>query len=340
MVRYKPFYSAKPLLVAGHGVRLANAQKELMQVLDKYKIPVVTTFNGFDLIPSKHPCFVGRIGTLGTPRGIYALQNCDLLIELGTRNNIRQVSYKEKTFAPKATKLVIDIDRNELDKYKCLKYHGDVKEFLTDIDHWEIFDINKDWLISLKRFRESTSTATPYNFIQDFTERLPEGATVICGNGTACVVMFQAGIVKKDQRIFWNSGCAGMGYDIPAAIGACFGNGRKEVYCITGDGSIQMNIQELQTIKHYKLPVKIIILNNGGYHSIKMTQDNYFKSDYIGCNEKSGVSFPDFRKIAFAYGISYLANWKDVFKIKGSCICVVDIGNDYVFSPKWTRGFE
>lgn len=158
--------------------------------------------------------------------------------------------------------------------------------------------------------------------------------------------MFQAGVVKKGQRIFWNSGCAAMGYDLPAAIGACLANNKKPVYCITGDGSIMMNLQELQTIKHYKLPIKIFILNNGGYRSLEMTQENYFKGDYIGCNKKSGVSFPKWKRIAEAFELRYY-NYKDMpyqditlenLRYNPSAfICEVEIGNAYTINPKWTN---
>ena len=136
----------------------------------------------------------------------------------------------------------------------------------------------------------------PYKFMEVLTSKLDEDAIVVCANGTACVAMHQAGIVKKGQRIFWNSGTASMGYALPAAIGACFASGR-EVICIEGDGSLMMNLQELQTIKHYNLPIKLFILNNGGYHSIQETQENYFNSDYIGCT-KEDVSFPDFKRLS------------------------------------------
>ena len=313
----------KPLLVAGHGIRIARAQEELMKVLE-LGIPVVTTFNGFDLVPNDHPSFVGRIGTIGTYGGNYALKNCDTLICVGTRNNIRQVSYNWKSFAPQAYKVIVDIDNAEINKPTIKgqqEIKMDAKEFLDNYIY--PFDIDKDWLILLRNYNNShpIELTAPYKFIHDLTSQLPEGAIVVCGNGTACVAMFQAGIVKRGQRIFWNSGCSAMGYDLPAAIGACFASG-KEVICITGDGSIMMNLQELQTIKHYNLPIKIYILNNNGYRSLELTQTNYFNSDFIGCNPQSGVSFPDFKKLGEVFGVD---------------ITVVDIGNDYVFSPKFTN---
>jgi acetolactate synthase-1/2/3 large subunit len=295
---------------------------------------------------------VGRIGTLGTYGGNYALQNCDLLIEVGTRNNVRQVSYKPKTFAPQAKIMSIDIDETELNKLNIWKrqrgkiflMRQDAKSYLQKILKYFNRKKIECWLPEVKQYNEThpIELTPPYKFIHDLTSLLPEGAVVVCGNGTACVAMFQAGIVKKGQRIFWNSGTASMGYALPAAIGACFANDKKEVICIDGDGSFMMNLQELQTIKHHNLPIKIFVLNNGGYHSIKMTQDNYFGGDYIGCNKESGVSFPNLAGIAKAFNFSYC--WGDdmewALRVKDSCLCEVFIGNDYVFKPKWTGGYD
>lgn len=337
----------KPLIVAGHGIKLAKAQGELMKVLE-LAIPAVTTFNGFDLVPSNHPCFVGRIGTVGTQGGYYAAKNCDLIFELGTRNNIRQISYKPLSFAPQAKKFIVDIDHNELLKNieNSILVVADVKEYLKTMLKWPFF-IDENWLRDCKTYQvrhDNTFLARPYRFIYELTSLLSEGAVVVCGNGTACVCMFQAGVVKKGQRILWNSGTASMGYDLPAAIGACFANNKKEVVCVTGEGSLQMNIQELQTIKHYGLPIKIFVLNNGGYHSIKMTQDNYFKGDRIGCDKSSGVSFPDLQSISAAYGIEYfnmnIHEIQRALNYPSACIAEVFIRNDYKIEPKWTGGYD
>lgn len=337
----------KPLLIAGHGIRLANAQDELMKVLD-LGIPVVTTFNGFDLVPSDHPCFVGRIGTVGTPGGNYALSHCDTLICLGTRNNIRQVSFNWKSFAPQAKKIICDIDMEELRK-PTIKTDNIFWENVTQFLNSEIAlytnNIDQDWLYTLKNYHNShpIELTPPYRFIYDLTSQLPNDAVVVCGNGTACVAMFQAGIVKRGQRIFWNSGTASMGYALPASIGACIANNKQPVYCITGDGSLQMNIQELQTIKHYDLPIKLFVLNNQGYRSIELTQTNYFNKDFIGCNRQSGVSFPDFRKVAGLYSMKYYDGYDKIDEIIAypfSLLCEVKIGNDYVFNPKWSGGYE
>ncbi|HNX91473.1 MAG TPA: thiamine pyrophosphate-binding protein [Candidatus Omnitrophota bacterium] len=349
----------RPVLIAGHGIRIAKAVDQLKKIADQFGIPIVTTFNGFDLVESRYEGFIGRIGTLGSRAGNFALQNADLVFCLGTRNNIRQVSYNWQSFARDAEKIIVDIDEPELHK-KTVKgdvlVHSDVKCFMEKLFEKipQGFKVEKEWLnwcqerkkkypVVLDRYREKNdSSVSPYFFVERLTEKLNDNAVVVAGNGTACVVLFQAGIVKKGQRIFWNSGCASMGYCLPAAIGAAVAAGRQ-VICITGDGSIQMNLQELQTIRHYRLPVKIFILNNHGYRSIEMTQTEFFSKDFIGCNQGSGVSFPDNSKLADLYGMDYFkidsTSGMDrvidgVLSCERPLICEVVLDKDYVFAPK------
>jgi acetolactate synthase-1/2/3 large subunit len=319
----------------------------------------VTTFNGFDLIPSGSDNFVGRIGTLGSRAGNFALQNADLVICLATRNNIRQISYNRASFARHAKKVIVDIDRAELHKKTVkgdLLINADVGIFitrlLTSIPNG--FNIDKTWLewclarkkkypvVSDERRLSHEGPVDPYAFIEELTSRLGAKAVVVAGNGTACVSLFQAGIVKAGQRIFWNSGCASMGYALPASIGAALAV-HRDVVCITGDGSIQMNLQELQTVRHYHVPLKIFVLNNQGYRSIELTQAEYFDGDFIGCNEDSGVSFPDNAKIADVYGLKYYRISStaeagrvvdDVLSHQGAVLCEVVLGNKYIFAPK------
>jgi acetolactate synthase-1/2/3 large subunit len=349
----------RPLLIAGHGIRIAEAQEEFLELVDLLNIPVVTTFNGFDLISSDAGNFIGRIGTLGSRAGNFALQNADLVICLGTRNNIRQVSYNWPSFASRAKKIIVDIDKAELHK-KTVKgdilIHSDVKIFLTKLLRKlsKDFKVNKTWLewcqvrkkkypVVLNEYKvPSKNSVHPYHFIEELTKALDNKAVVVAGNGTACVVLFQAGTVKKGQRIFWNSGCAAMGYGLPASIGATLAVNR-EVVCLTGDGSIQMNLQELQTVKHYKLPIKIFVLNNQGYRSIEQTQKSFFKGNFIGCNKDSGVSFPDNSKLADLYDLKYYRIdstsrmkrvIKEVLSNSKAVLCEVVLDKNYVFAPK------
>ena len=349
----------RPLVIAGHGIRIAKAQASFLRLINLLHIPVVTTFNGFDLLASNDASFVGRIGTLGSRAGNFALQNADLVISLGSRNNIRQVSYNWLSFAKNAKKILIDIDRAELHKKTVagdLLIQADAGVFVTALLEAvpRSFAVNGGWLdwclarklkypVVLDEYRVLTETCVhPYAFVEELTARLKDDAVVTAGNGTACVALFQAGIVKSGQRIFWNSGCAAMGYGLPAAIGAAFA-AHRDVVCITGDGSIQMNLQELQTIQHHKLPVKIFLLNNQGYRSIEQTQSAYFNSDFIGCNEESGVSFPPNEKLAATYGLRFckISSSKamgqvieDVLLHPGPVLCEVILDNKYIFAPK------
>jgi acetolactate synthase-1/2/3 large subunit len=329
---------------------------KLVALLD---IPVVSTFNGFDLISSESNNFIGRIGTLGSRAGNFALQNSDLVIFIGTRNNIRQVSYNWSSFAKNAKKVIIDIDNAELNK-KTVKgdilIHCDAKDFINKLlikipNDYKVDNTWKEWClvrkgkypIVLEEYKvENKNSIHPYPFIEELTNALDEKAIVVAGDGTACVVLFQAGIVKLGQRIFWNSGCAGMGYALPASIGAAIAS-NKNVVCITGDGSIQLNLQELQTIKQYKLKIKIFLLNNQGYQSIRQTQTAYFKSDFIGCSNDSGLTFPDNSKLANLYDLKYVkinSTSKmeqlidSVLSDKESVLCEVILNQNYVFSPK------
>ena len=351
--------AVRPIIVAGHGIRIADAQKQLIALIEKYNFPVVTTFNGFDLVPSVNEYFVGRIGTLGSRSGNFALQNSDLIICLGTRNNIRQVGYSWETFAKNAKIVLVDIDKAELNK-KTVKgdylLNCDVKEFIQKIDSClnPEFKVDHGWLewcnlrkrkypVVLEEYKESKRTFLhPYYFFEMLTQLLDSKEVVVAGNGTACVALFQAGQVKQGQRIFWNSGCAAMGYALPASIGAALASGGN-VICIEGDGSLQMNLQELQTIRHYNVPVKVFVLNNQGYRSIEQTQNSFFKADYIGCNKDSGVSFPDNSKLADLFGLAYFridstscleTQIQEALAAKGAALVEVVLDAKYIFAPK------
>lgn len=349
----------RPVIVVGHGVRIAGAITPLLRLAERLGIPLLTTFNGFDSVPDDHPLFVGRIGTIGTRAGNFALQNSDVLLEIGTRNNIRQVSYGWQTFGRAAFKIIVDIDPAELRKPTVkpdLPVQADAKAFVLELDRqWPAAGRSdwKTWLewalvrkqkypVVLPEYHRSTRI-NPYVFIDVLTRHTQADDIVVAGNGTACVALFQAGHVKPGQRLFWNSGCASMGYDLPAAMGACIGSGGRNTICLAGDGSLQMNLQELQTVAHYRLPLKLFVLSNDGYQSIKQTQANFFGMPYIGCDRSSGVSFPDPARLAQAHGLesAVLENHADleskieeILRAKHSIICDVRLETDYVFAPK------
>ena len=353
--------SKSPLIVAGQGIRLSNQIEVLNNILKKTDIPVVTTFNGMDIIKNDNKNFVGRIGTLGQRSGNFAIKNADLIISLGTRNNIRQVGYNWESFGKNAYKISVDIDRAELDKptfIPDMKIEADLADFMPNLDknlksyeckNWLNFskEINNRYLFeNIEEYKtKMKGKLNVYDFTYNLTKNLKGEEIIIAGNGSACVSLYQVGIVKGNQRIIYNSGDASMGYDLPAAIGACIANGRdnKEIICLTGDGSIMMNLQELQTIKHYKLPIKIFIINNSGYVSIRQTQNNFFEGHLTGSSNNTGVSMPNFCKIAEGFGIRSIIiktindlrkNIKEILTTKYPLICEVMVEDNYKFIPK------
>lgn len=347
----------RPLIVAGHGIRLSGQKSNFIKLLDKFKIPVVTTFNGFDLIPDNHPCFIGRIGTIGQRCGNFALQNADVVLFLGSRNNIRQISYNWENFAKNAYKIIVDIDNAELQKPTVkpdMAIKIDLEDFLPLLAESAGEITKPDWLDFCKKLKEKysfentaeykhTDKINAYGAVRRITELLPQGAACVLGNATAIIASMQTALIKENQRYFSNSGDASMGYDVPAAIGACVASGNQSTFCITGDGSIMMNIQELQTIKHNNLPVKIFIINNDGYISIKQTQNNFFEGRNTGAGTNSGVSIPDFVKVGSAFGIKSFRITRPVeiddainkmINSKTPLICEIMVNPDYIFSPK------
>lgn len=351
----------RPVILVGTGVRLAGADGELLAVLEKLQIPAVTAWNAHDLIADDNPYYCGRPGSVGTRGGNFVVQNSDLLLVLGCRLNIRQISYNYKEFAKYACKIVVDIDEAELQKPTVkvdIPVHANVKDVLLSImqyaDEMELKSIHQDWLqwcrnINLKypavcqEYYEKQLPINPYVFIGELGNYLDESAQIVCGNGSACVVTFQSFAVKQGQRLFTNSGCAAMGYGFPAAIGACIAKHNQCTICIDGDGSFQMNIQELQTIVYNRLNVKIFILNNNGYHSIRQTQSNLFEPPLVGVCAGNGLSFPDLEKIAYAYGIPYRrihtiadigARVPQLLSIDGPVLCEVMIDPEQNFEPK------
>ena len=354
----------RPVILAGTGVRLAEAYEIFHDAINKLEIPVVTAWNAHDLMEDEDPCYVGRPGSVGTRGGNFVVQNADLLLVLGCRMNIRMISYNYKAFAKNAYKIVVDIDEAELRKPTVnvdMPVHADLKDVLTDIcnaltgekgskpvagDHVEWLNwcrnINSRYPADLPSYY-GAEKLNPYVFIKQFTNILDPGEVVVCGNGGACVITFQAAVVKKEQRLFTNSGCAAMGYGFPAAIGACIARDNKRTICIDGDGSFMMNIQELQTVRYNNLNLKIFIINNNGYHSIRQTQTNLFNPPLVGVCDGNGISFPDFEKVAYAFDIPYVRieneadisdRTKSVLETGGPVLCEVIVDEKQNFEPK------
>ena len=310
----------RPVVMAGTGVRAANALDEFREMARRLGIPVTTAWT-HDLIASDDRHFCGRPGTIGERAGNFTVQNADTLLVLGSRLNIRQVSYNWTSFARDAYVMQVDVDAAELDKPTVkpqLPIHCDLKAFLREMlrqlpESGYQAGRHAGWLawcrglvsrypVVQPKHRTVCSHVNPYYFIEQLFERLADDDVVVCGNAAACIVPYQAARLKAGQRLISNSGAASMGYDLPAAIGAAVAREGKRVVCLAGDGSIQLNIQELQTLAHHKLPVKIFVLDNGGYLSIRQTQSNFF-GQLVGESPASGISFPNMSRIAEAYGL-------------------------------------
>jgi len=349
----------RPVLYPGNGVRLAGAYNALMQVLEKLNIPVVETWNGIDLMPSAHPRYVGRAGSFGDRAGNFAVQNADLVLAIGNRLSVRQTGYNFKSWARAAEVICVEADAPEMQKPTAhieLPIHADALDFLSKLNeklpNGPLFT-EQSWLAQCLAWRQKypvvqekhyqDQQANAYCLIHELSRRLPENSLTVVGNGTACVAGSAAYVIQPGSRFIINSAIASMGYDLPAAIGACLGEGRRNTLCITGDGSIQMNLQELQTIIHHRLPIKLFVINNEGYHSIRQTQKNLFGGALVGVGvDSADLSFPSFEKLAWAYGFPYFCirandQWQvldAVLAMPGPVMCEVFVSKDQVFEPK------
>jgi acetolactate synthase-1/2/3 large subunit len=348
--------SHRPLILAGTGVRLAGAVEKLLALAEVTGIPVATAWT-HDLIASDHPLYAGRPGTIGTRAGNFALQGCDFLLVIGSRLNIRQVSYNWASFAKQAFIVQVDIDPAELEKpfvKPDMSIVADAGRFIDVLSaHPALaglpdYTVWADWCRSLRaRFPVLQPHMTlaprlnPYAVVDHVFRNMRDDDIVVCGNASACILPFQVGQLRAGQRMFSNSGSASMGYDLPAAIGAAIGGGGRRVICFAGDGSLQMNVQELQTLKTLGLPVLVIVLANHGYLSIRQTHENFFGVT-VGATPESGVEFPDFAEVAAAYGLESarvsspgrLLELDRILSLDGPALVQVDVDPDQGFEPR------
>jgi len=332
-LNYEKFFSIlhsakRPIIVAGYGIYLSNTQLQFKQFVEKYKIPVTFTYLGIDLLPSDHPQYVGRLGTKGDRAGNFAIQNSDLVISLGSSLSVSVTGFQYETFARDAKIIVVDIDSNEHKKgtirvdYEINKCLIDFFENMPDSEyksneswtntciHWR-----EKWPVFSKDYYNTETGINMYLILEEISKRLNKNEIIVSDAGSAYYVTSQALKIKGELRYITSGAQADMGFTLPASIGAAVAaNGLRKVIGITGDGSFQMNIQELQTIVNYNLPIKVFILNNGGYLSIRNTMDKFFESRYFGTDASSGLALPDSQKIANAYEIPYfsLRDFKDI----------------------------
>lgn len=353
--------SKKPLFHFGHGIKLSKAIKNTNNFINKHNVPFSLTWNASDLVQSAHPLYCGRPGAFAERGSNFIVQNCDFFISIGSRLPFMITGYNSKDFARKAkTRIVVDIDENEINK-KTLNFNYRIKSdadyFINKLSYYlkkYKFENKNLWIeycnyirkqypilshnqINVKKYVNS------YFFIDKLSLILPNNNTVVTDMGLSFVGTHQAFKVKKGQKLFTNSGHAPMGWGLPAAVGACFSNFKKNTVCITGDGGLQMNIQELATIMHHQLPIKIFIYNNKGYLTIKQTQELGFKSRIMGSDKKSGLSFPNYSKVASSYKIKFVKisnhiklenKLKKIINTKGPVICELVMDPNQEQKPK------
>jgi acetolactate synthase I/II/III large subunit len=347
----------RPVILAGSGVRIAGIVDEFLEVVHQLGVPVTTGWT-HDIIASDDPVFCGRPGTIGTRGGNFTVQNSDVLLVLGSRLNIRQTGYTWKSFARAAYKIWVDIDAAELNRPTVkpdFPIQADLRDFLSEmlkqLKDWDSTrfakwlswckERNEKYPAVLPKHREFNGKINPYHFIEGLFDELGSEDSVVCGNGTATVVTFQTAKIKFGQRLWANSGSASMGYDLPAAIGAAIAKEGKRMICLAGDGSLMLNLQELQTVVNYKLPVKIFVLNNNGYLSIRISQENFFGGT-VGESPTSGLILPDFIKLANAFDIpsiridmpDFRKKIRHVLQSPGPVICDVILDADQGFEPR------
>lgn len=354
--------SCRPIIIAGNGVRFSNTTDTLRRLGKNLRIPITTVWNSHDLISNDHISFCGRSGSDGDRAGNFSVQNADLILILGARMAIRQVGFNHQSFGRCAKKIMVDVDLAELEKKNLNidhKLQYDLRSFLPKLEKCffghEAKSTHKEYLswcrekvkkypVVLPHHEDAEiGTINPYKFVQHLFDRLPNNCTVVTGDGTAAVVTFKAAKLSSKQRLFTNKGCASMGFDLPAVIGAYVASPNVAIVCIAGDGSLMMNLQELQTIIHYKIPVKLFVLNNDGYHSIRQSQSNYFGGFEVGCGPNSGVSFPNFKSISKAFGFNYACInsstnsheiIRDVLAFGGPMFCEVVLDKEQLFEPR------
>jgi acetolactate synthase I/II/III large subunit len=350
----------RPVVFAGSGIRLSGQHEAFLELVKKLGIPVVTSFNGRDNVWEDHPLYAGRPGTIGDRGGNMVTQSSDFLLVLGSRLNIRQISYNWATFAREAYKVWVDVDPLELKRPNVqpdLGIVADLKDFIPALlraDYEGPTEAHGEWqnwaLERRKKFPtvleeyQNHQPCHPYVALKAIFDALAADDIIISANATACVVAFQAGALKEGQRHWSNSGSATMGYDLPAAVGACAAtDNERRVIALAGDGSIMMNIQEMQTIAGNRLPVKVFLLNNSGYVSIFQTHRNFFNGVEVGGGPKSNVTFPDFGKVANAFGFEHFraerhdqldATIAAALAAPGPVMCEIILDENVPFAPK------
>jgi len=357
------FKAKKPVIITGNGIHLSKTEKQFTTLKEALQIPVVSTWTSKDLMDHNDPLFVGNFGLLGERAANFAIQNADLLLIIGSRMSIPNVGYQSHLFSPNSIKIMVDIDENELKKptikidypiVEDLKYF--IPEMIVELYNrpkseqpkWtEWVDRTQSWKakypVFQPEYKANTERINSFYFMEVLSSKLTDNNIVVTDMGTSYTCTMQSLQMNGKNRLFTSSGTCSMGFGLPGAIGAYFADPTKDIILIAGDGGLQMNIQELQTINHYKIPIKIFLLNNNGYLAISLMQDNLFKGKYIGSNPQSGVSNPDFLGIARAYDFETFnfinnteleENIDSVLRQKGPTLCEIKMVENQLLIPR------
>lgn len=342
----------KPLFVLGNGIRLSGGVNELFALLEKTQIPVITAVNGNDLVNESYRSYYGRFGTHAQMCANKLLNECDLMLSIGSRLYVRQIGYNFKNFAKNAKRIVVDIDAAELDKptiFPDIKVHANAKEFLKELNSKNITPASSSWLqhcdtfkapVVLDRHRNMKDVASVYALVEKLNNHIPSDYHIVTSDGSANVVTMQVSKLKDGQRLITNTGGAPLGYGLPCAVGAAT---HHNILCMEGDGSLHLNVHELQTVRHNNLPLKILLINNDGYLSMKITQNIFFNGRLVAADKNSGVTFPDYKKVADVYNLPFIRVYNNdeideklqqFFQIDGPAICEVMTHPDEVHEPK------
>ena len=352
--------SKKPVIITGNGIHLSNSENLFYELKEKLQIPVVSTWTSKDLMNQNDPLFVGNFGLLGERAGNFAIQNADLLLVLGSRLSIPNVGYQSHLFSPKSIKIVIDIDKNELNKPTIkINYpiNKDLNSFLVELNsrlttktipNWGSWiEKTQTWKnkypVFQPEYKNNTHKINSFYFMEVLSTKLKDNHIVVTDMGTSYTCTMQSLQLNGKTRLFTSSACCSMGFGLPGAIGAYYADPSKDIILIAGDRGLQMNLQELQTIVHNKIPIKIFVLNNNGYLAISLMQDNLFKGNYIGSTNESGVSSPDFIKLAQAYGLNTFrlkdntqleAQIDGILNLDGPVLCEIMMVENQLLIPR------
>jgi len=351
----------KPVIVTGNGIHLSNTEKLFHTVKNLLNIPVISTWTSKDLMSHDDPVFVGNFGLMGERAANFAIQRADLLLILGSRLSIPSTGYRTDLFSPNSTKIMVDVDVNEMHKHTInIDYpiHDDLKNFFpafiaavqneNALPNWNAWlQVTQEWKQKYPVFQEEYAyipdRINSFYFMEVLSRKLRDDHVIVTDMGTSYTCTMQSLQMTGKSRLFTSSACCSMGFGLPGAIGAYYANPKKSIILICGDGGLQMNLQELQTVIHNKIPIKIFVLNNNGYLAITLMQDNLFGGKYVGSNSNSGVSAPDFTKIADAYGIptysfhnnnDLLNGINSVLDCDGPALCEISMIENQLLIPR------